>query len=257
MKKKFFTGLAPLLVIAACAMAPGSALGSAEISWPACTAPSCPHIYRNGSIGPENSKIRGIAWGNLALHNERLGDVECRNIFAGFGINPTGGGRAEGSVQAFYPYECNDPTCAAAFGELKVTANNFAGEVTLPFKSEGVESPAGSFYLKSGFKGPSENQKANKITEPGQVEFNIDCTTITHPDFFGVSYFHALKTGLSIGAAPEESETHHESFDTLHYRNQESVGNAGGVGEVEKGKTGANLKGEGYAAEELLETKNP
>jgi hypothetical protein len=256
MKKKLFTGLAPLLVIAACAMTAPSALGSAEISWPACVAPNCPHIYKNGIIGAENTAIKGIAWGNLTLTNVKLGVVECKNIFAGFGLNPTGGGRSEGKVQAFYPYECNDPTCAAGKGELFVTANNFAGEVTLPFKTEGVEQPAGSFYGKAGFKGPSENEKANKTTEPGQTEFNINCTSIGHPDFFGVSYFKALKTGISIGAAPEESETHKESFDTLHYRNQETVLGAGGVGEVEKGK-GANLKGEGYAAEELLEVKNP
>jgi hypothetical protein len=256
MKKKFFSGLAPLLVIAACVMTPASALGSAEISWPSCTPPACPHVYKNGLIGAEGAKVRGIAWGNLKLTNENLGEVECRNIFAGFGENPAGGGRAVGQVQAFYPYECNDPTCAAAKGELKVTANNLAGEVTLPFKTEGVEQPAGSFYGKAGFKGPTENQKANKITEPGQTEFNINCTTITKPDFFGVSYFKDLKTGLST-AAPDESETHHEIFDTLHYRNQETVSGAGGVGEIEKGKTGANLKGEGYAAQELLEAKNP
>jgi hypothetical protein len=118
-----------------------------------------------------------------------------------------------------------------------------------------MENPAGSFYGKAGFKGVSVNQKAPKNT--GQIEFNIDCTTITHPDFFGVNYVHILNNGISIGAGPGEAEGVHEINDPTHMRNLETVENSGGKGEVEKGTGAANLKGEGYGAEELLEVKNP
>jgi hypothetical protein len=255
MKKMFFTGLAPLLVIAACAMAPASALGvGAEIVWPTCTPPACPHAYTNGVIKKEKALIRGIAWGTLKLHNEKLGDVECHNIFAGVGENPTGGGRAVGQVQAFYPYECVDETCKTNLGEIKVTAANFEGKISLPWRAEAEEQPAGTFYGKAGFKGLTENTRP---TEAGFIEFNANCTTIAHPDFFGVNYLHTLNNGISIGSGPAESEGVHESVDPAHMRSLETVANSGGVGEVEKGTGAANLKGEGYGQEELFEVKNP
>src|SRR5262249_30430094 len=116
MSKKLSLGLAPLLVIAAFVMTPASALGSAEITWPSCTAPACPHVYKNGVIGQEGKLLRYISWAVSSLHNEKVGTVECHNVFAGNAVNPTGGGRAEGKVQAFFPYECNDPTCAVTMG---------------------------------------------------------------------------------------------------------------------------------------------
>jgi hypothetical protein len=255
MKKKFFTGLAPLLVIAACAMAPASALGSAEITWPSCVAPACPHLYKNGILQKAKTILPGIAWGTLTLNNEKLGEVTCKNIFAGFGENPSGNVRTVGKVQAFFPYECAAPTCASGGGVLSVTAANSKGELSMPWTGEAVEQPAGTFYGKAGFKGPSENKKATKGT--GQIEFNINCTTIVSTDFFGVNYVHTLNNGISIGSAPGESEGLHEITDPAHFRNLESTENAGGKGEVTKAAGEANLKGEGYQEEELLEIKNP
>jgi hypothetical protein len=244
MKKKFFTGLAPLLVIAACAMAPGSALGSAEIVWPACTPPACPHAYVNGVIKKEAAIIRGIAWATLKLHNEKLEDVECHNIFAGFAENPTGGGRAIGKIQAFYPYECTDTHCTTQLGEIKVTNGS-----TLPWKAEVVENASKEFFQKTGFKGPTENKKANPATEPGQVEFNVNCTapTIGASDFFGVQYYKILNNGISIGSSPDEEELQAEGATG---RNLESET----FGPLE---TKSSLRVEGFGAEELIEVKNP
>jgi hypothetical protein len=251
MSKKLSLGLAPLLVIAAFVLTPASALGSAEITWPSCTAPACPHVYKNGIIGAEGKPIRYIGWFVFKFNNTKLGAVECHLILAGFAVNPTGGGRAEGKVQAFTPYECNDPTCVGALGEIKVKTGS-----TLPWKAETVENASKEFFQKTGFKGPTENKKANPTTEPGQVEFNVNCTapTIGASDFFGVTNYKILNNGISIGSAPGEEETQSESANPANMRNLESE--TFGPGEVEKG-IGANLKVEGFGAEELIEVKNP
>jgi hypothetical protein len=242
MSKKLSRGLAPLLLIAAFVMTPASALGAAEITWPSCTAPACPHVYKNGTIGAEGKPVRWIAWGTSQLQNEKLGTVECHNISAGFAVNPTGGGRAEGKVQAFYPYECNDPTCATAIGEITVKAGS-----TLPWKAETVENAGKEFFEKTGFKGPTVNKKANPATEPGQVEINVNCTTIGAPDYFGVRYYKILNNGAGIGA-PGTWELQAEGATG---RNLESESETFPLGAKEL------VKVMGYAAQELIEVKNP
>jgi hypothetical protein len=249
MKKKFFTGLAPLLlVIAACVMTPAPALGSAELVFPSCTAPACPHVYKNGTPETEGKKLRGIAWGTLTLKNTKLGETTCHNIFAGFGVNPAGGGRAEGKVQAFYPYECEDPTCAGGGGTLTVTAGK-----TLPWTALSEETAAKEFFGKVGFKGPTENKKANPLTEPGQAEFNINCTTIGNPDFFGVGYTKQLNNGITIGTIPGEAEIQPEEVNAALWRNFESELFEAGRTETKTPK----LKGIGYGGQEQLEVHNP
>jgi hypothetical protein len=248
MSKKLSLALAPLLVIAAFVMTPASALGSAEITWPSCTAPNCPHAYKNGNIQAEGKPLRYIGWGVVQLANTRLGLVTCHLILAGFAENPTGGGRSVGKVQAFDQYECEDPTCAGAAGELKVKTGS-----TLPWKAEVVENASKEFFQKTGFKGPTENKKANPATEPGQVEFNINCTTIGAPDFFGVQYYKILNNGVSIGVVPGQEQIQSEAANPANARNLESE--TFGPGENETGTPG--LKVEGFGGEELIEVKNP
>jgi hypothetical protein len=225
-------------------MTPASALGAAEITWPSCTAPACPHVYKNGVIDAEGAKLRYIEWGVPHLANGKLGVVECHLVSAGFAVNPTGGGRAEGKVQAFDPYECNDPFCTTQNGELKVKTGS-----TLPWKAEVMENAAKEFFQKTGFKGPTENKKANPATEPGQVEFNVNCTTIGAPDYFGVQYYKILNNGISIGSAPAGETLQGEGATG---RNLESENNAFGPLEPKQ-----SLKVMGYGAEELIEVKNP
>jgi hypothetical protein len=247
MKKKFFSGLAPLLVIAACVMTPAPALGSAEIVWPSCVAPNCPHVYKNGTFQAEGKILRYIGWGVLKLANNKLGVSECRNIFAGFMVNPVMGGRAEGKVGAWYQYECTNPTCNAP--GLIVKPGN-----TLPWKAEIVENGSKEFFQKTGFKGPTEHKKANPSTEPGQAEFNLNCTNIANFDFFGVNYTKILNNGISIGTIPGESTTQHESMNFSNMRDFETEGETGAV---EPETINPGLKSEGFGAQELLEVHNP
>jgi hypothetical protein len=240
MTKKFLICLAPLLVTAAFAVMP--AVSQAVFPTAPCTAPNCPHIYVNGSVGEAGLHINGIAWGTLQLHNEKLGEVECHNVFAGYGENPTTGGRAVGKVQAFFPYECNDPTCEETLGTILVTSGK------MPWSAEGVQ-PEGKpteFWGKTGFKGPTPN------VEPPSGEFvqvHINCTTTVQANFFGENDSKTLNNGITIGATPGESQLFQTKENALS-TNLETA--AIGVGETKK-----KLKGEGYGGQELLAAKNP
>jgi len=239
MTKKFLIGLAPLVVTAAFVMLPAVSQG-----FETCTGPNCPHVYKNGTIGAEAKPVREIAWGTLKLHNEKLGDVECHNIFAGFAENPAGGGAAGGKVQAFYPYECVDAVCTSAGGELKVKAGT-----TLPWVASAQQAKPGEFWQKTGFKGPTPNKKANPLTEPGQIEFNINCTVIGAPDFFGENDTLAQNNGVSIGSVPGELQFFHESENVnSHNLESELFG---------PGETLGKVKVQGYGSQELIEVKNP
>ena len=238
MNKKFLIGLAPLLVTAAFVVMPAVSQGAFET----CTAPNCPHVYKNGVVGTANVKVRGIAWGNLKLHNEKLNDVECHNIFGGFAVNPAGGGAATGEAQAFYPYECVSQLCKVK-GEGTVTVTS--GK-TLPWRTEVFEPKAGEFWEKIGFKGPTPNAKA---TEPGQTEFHWGCSTVTDADFFGEFDAKILNNGIST-AAPGELQPFRESQNpNAHNLESELLG----PGEFESG----TLKVMGYAGQELIEVKSP
>jgi hypothetical protein len=239
MNKKFLICLAPLLVTAAFAVMPAVSQGE---PWGACTAPSCPHAYKNGLIGAEGEHINGIAWGTLQLFNTKLGEVECKNVFAGYGENPAGGGRAVGKVQAFFPYECTDEFCATQLGEILVTAGK------MPWRGEAwsPEKKLTEFWGRTGFKGPTPN------TEPSEPEFvqtHINCTTVVQANFFGENDTKTLNNGIAIGSAPGEVQ----SFETKENAQATNLETAAiGVGEVKK-----KLKGEGYGGEELFSVKNP
>lgn len=240
MNKKFLICLAPLLVTAAFAVMPAV---SQAVPWAACTAPACPHGYINGAIAPEGEQINGIAWGNLQLHNEKLGEVECKNVFAGFGENPVGGGRGIGKVEAFFPFECTDETCTVgSLGEILVTAGK------LPWKAS-AWSPEGKlteFWGRTGFKGATANTEP---TEPEFVQTHINCTTTVQANFFGENDTKTLNNGITIGSTPGEVQ----AFQTKENAQSVNLETAAiGVGEVKK-----KLKGEGYGGEELLSVKNP
>jgi hypothetical protein len=242
MNKKFLIGLAPLLVTAAFVVMPAVSQGAFET----CTAPNCPHVYKNGVVGTANVKVRGIAWGNLKLHNEKLNDVECHNIFGGFAVNPAGGGAATGEAQAFYPYECNDKTCTEKLGTIIVQPGK------LPWKGEAEQSKPNEFWGKSGFKGPTPKEEP---TEPGYVHFFVNCTAITEAFFFGENDAFTQNNGVAVGSAPGEIQLFHEGF-----------GPAGGCTTcvvnletklIGPGETEGKLKGQGYGGQELLEVHNP
>jgi hypothetical protein len=235
MNKKFLICLAPLLVTAAFVVMPAVSQG-----FESCVAPNCPHAYKNGSISAEGAKLRGIAWGTLQLHNEKLGEVECHNVFAGYGENPVGGGAAKGKVQAFFPYECKDATCETSLGEIKVEAGK------MPWQGEAVQQKPGEFWGKTGFKGPTPNVEP---PTPEFVQVHINCTTITQSNFFGENDALTLNNGIAIGSAPAEVQVFQHAENPIA---SDLETPAIGAGETKK-----KLKGEGYGGEELLEVKNP
>jgi hypothetical protein len=214
--KKVLIGLAPLLAIAAL------------MAMPAVSG-AVPHVYKNGTIGKEGSKVREISWGTVKLTNGTLGEVICHTIFAGFAENPKGGGAAGGKVQAFFPYECESASCLTLGGKgIQVTAGK------LPWKAEATEPEVGVFRQKTGEKG--------NTTE--SVHFTVNCEGVVEAEFFGQNSPKVLNNGKAIGALPGELE-----FDA-------------GAGELESvaiggGATHGTVKVQGYGEQELIEVKNP
>ena len=207
MNRKRLITLAPLLAIAAFAVMPGP-------------AQAVPHVYKNGVPGAEGKIVREVGWGTLTTLNEKLGSVECHAIRAGFDENPTGGGAAKGKVQAFTPYECNDPTCATSLGEIKVTAGK------LPWQTEASVPKAGEFGEKSN-----------------SVAITEDCTTIMEATFAGEVDPHIV-AGISIGSAPSSLISEKEVLKN-ELKPEETL------------ELKARAAIQGFAAEELLEIKDP
>jgi hypothetical protein len=207
MNRKRLITLAPLLAIAAFAVMPA-------------VAQAVPHVYKNGVIAQEGKIVREIGWGVLHTHSEKLGEVECHAIRAGFEENPTGGGPAKGKVQAFTPYECNDPTCATSLGEIKETAGK------LPWQTEASVPKAGEFGEKSN-----------------SVAITEDCTTIMEATFAGEVDPHIV-AGISIGALPSELRSEKEVLKN-ELKPEETL------------ELTASAKIQGFGAQELIEVKDP
>jgi hypothetical protein len=229
MKKQVLAGLAPLLLIAALLLIPAA-------SQSACfTAPNCPHIYKNGVISEEGRKLRTITWGDLTMTNATRGEVACRSLSAGYLENPIPGAFTTGAIgqlQAFSAYECTAPTCFSMGGKfIEVTAEH------LPWKPEVTEPSVGVFRERLGFK-------SERSSLPEGVEFLVNCEgVIPKPHVFGQVEPLILNNGTVIGIHPGEIE-----FDA-------------GAGELESEigpwKLAGKLKFGGYAAQQLIDVKNP
>jgi hypothetical protein len=241
MNKKLFIRLAPLLAIAAFVVLPGA-------SQAACTAPACPHVYKNGVIGGEGKPLREILWGTLKIRNKTLGEIECHTVWGGFLQNPTGGGAAKGQVQGVYAYECVDETCTKVLGgkAIRVTPGN------LPWLREVIEPKPGEFREKIGHKGPTLGKEPNELTEPEFVEFTESCEGITAGRVFGEQDPRILNNGTSIGSGPGELKFEPESSNPESHNLESEVF---GTNEIESISPG--IKVLGYGTEELIEVKNP
>ena len=219
MSKKLLTVLASLLAATAFAVMPVAA--QAE-----------PHVYKNGSIQKEAKPLPTIAWGILHLKNTTLGEVTCKNLFAGNVENPTGGGAAVGTLFAFDPYECESASCKALGGtKIEVKSEN------LPYVGVVTEPSAGVFRMKTG---------VSKVKgAAGNVQFLVNCEKVTKPIFFGEQAPLIQNNGFAIGSGPGEEEL------------LPDAGTGALESEIGEGKTEGKVKVEGYNAEELIEVKNP
>jgi hypothetical protein len=203
--------------------------GSGKGSDQTFTAASA-HVYKNGTMGAEGKPVRTIAWGSLKLTNAAIGEVECHTVSAGYLENPAGGSSALGRVQGLVPYECVSPSCAALGG----TAIEVSPE-KLPWSAEASEVEGGGFRIKNG----------NRVNAAAAVYMRVNCVGKFNGQFVGESAPKSLNNGLSIGAAPAEEEFDQPTSGELE-------------GEASGGlKLSGKLKVEGYAAEELIEVKNP
>jgi hypothetical protein len=238
MSKKLLIGLAPLLAIAAFAVAP-------------TVAQATPHYFKNLVLSKESEKVPYVSWGTLSLES-KAGKVECENTVGGFDENPAGGGAGKEETDSFYAYNCKNAACTGAGGKIGVIFENEAepGPITqLKWPGELIEPSAGLIRLKSenvrvfvrcefAHLAPSEKEGTTKLEERTTTEINAPgaapCTSGK-----GGSSEPEQKNGSSTG---KPSKT---VFDP-------------GAGELEcgavwgKGKTGGTLKAMGYKESELL-----
>ena len=153
-----------------------------------------------------------------------------QNIVAGFSENPLGGGNAIGKVQALVLFECVNPECIKLGGQfIEISPEH------LPWRVEVTEPSAGVFRQKTGTK--SERGGA------GSVEYFANCEGVYKVHPFGEQSPLVLNNGTAIGLKPGQIE-----FDA-------------GSGELASEIGGVTLAGlrktQGYAAQELIEVKNP
>jgi hypothetical protein len=227
--RRFLVSLAPLLAIVALASVPASAQALT-----ACTPPSCPHWYQNGtSIGAPGAEFPIVSWGKQTLSLANLGPLECENIAAGDIINP-GGTEGAGAVRGiatteeFIPYDCVNESCATAGEEIKVVPEK------LPWAGFIDEITAGSKTWRQENTGVEVH-----ITCPAavvNVKFFTDATHFQKPQ---------LLKGSGIGSKPS----------TLVF--------GAGSGELQSspligtGITEQSLKAMGYASQAIISVQNP
>jgi len=224
MKKKFLIGLAPLIVIASFAVMPVASQAETTKCEVSPTEAECPHQYVNNVKSGPGVKVKSIAWGTLKLTNTLLGEVECRNIFAGTGENPSNGLAAKGQVTGFYPYECKDAVCTTLTGFITVIPEK------LPWFAEAIEYTSEPTVTRQHAGHPSK-------TEPEAVFFKVECQGVGTPQFFGENNPKIQNNASNIGSKPGQEE-----FDV-------------GAGELQSeaaggGKVSGKVKVIGYAEEE-------
>lgn len=107
MSKKLFTGLAPLVAIAAFVVMPAA-------------AQAVPHYFKSNALAAEGEKIPTVTWGKLTLapNPPVAANTTCENISGGFVENPTGGGAGIGQTTRFATYNCTNAECPA--GEVEI-----------------------------------------------------------------------------------------------------------------------------------------
>jgi len=145
MTRKFLVSLTPLLAVAAFVVLPATAQG-------------VPHLYQNKVIVTEGKRVRDFGWGNFKFTNGSRGEIECRNVFAGYLENPAGGGAARGKTEAWDTFECVDPTCAALGGTGEVIPEK------KPWSVETKEPESGAFTVKTG-----------ETNGPTSIYFTLKC----------------------------------------------------------------------------------
>jgi hypothetical protein len=225
MKKKFLVGLAPLLAIAAFAMAP-------------VTAQAAPHYWINGAKVKEGAAFvkTAIAWGNITLTGTAgsiLGaHITCHNAAGGTLENPSGGGAGGGLVQQFAPFGCEQEkicpakaTGVAVNPELLPWHNVLTEETVGTIRQETLDPKVDIVCFEAGIT-IAELRFKVEPPEKGQRPKSVEGTSALHP---GVLEFDAGSGELTLE----------------------------GSGGLAKGKTEGAGKLLGYNSQELLEVHTP
>jgi hypothetical protein len=142
MGKKRTVSLAPLIVVAAFALAPAA-------------AQAAPHYFVNGSLSPEGVKVTTLSYGLLGLGSSAGRPIECLNVVGGYVENPVGGGAGRSETNGWSVFKCTEAAeCDPRGGKINVIYENekAPGQVAgkgLSWPGELTEARAKTIRLKS------------------------------------------------------------------------------------------------------------
>jgi hypothetical protein len=251
MSKKLFTGLAPLVAIAAFVVMP-------------TVAQAAPHFFVNNTLSVEGTKVPVVSWGKLTLQPEPpvALPTTCENIAGGYVENPSGGGAGIGATLRFATYNCVNAECPT--GEVEIAGKKFEKEF------EVVSNP-------NHFPWPSaleENEPGVIRTNNTNVEVQLAC--MAHgfsrsaageggTTGAGENEQFVLPTGGNPTVTCETDATHkqtpkNEKGSNAGPNQSKVVFDAGAgalncAGGAFEGKTKESLHVMGYKASELITTK--
>jgi hypothetical protein len=234
MNKKFLISLAPLLAIAAFAMA--------------TTAQAAPHYYSNNVIvGTEPKNV--TAWGTITLALTKppalVGTtITCHNSAAGQIKNPAGvgGGPGEGNTELFATYKCESEK------------NCLLGETTM-VKAERLPSTLPPAAQGPGWPSVLTEEVVGTIrAETTNIEVDIDCVKAGKVE---------KETKFDIG--PGEKGQRPKAVKGTSALHPGFLEFGVGSGELEvvgssntvSGKTEGEVKVLGYEEQELINSKSP
>jgi len=256
MSKKLFTGLAPLVAIAAFVVMP-------------TVAQAAPHFFKTGVLTAEGEKIPTVAWGKLTLAPEPpvAAVTTCENVVGGFVENPAGGGAGIGQTTRFATYNCTNLECPAGEVEIApgvkvekefevvsnpnklpwpsvleepeagvIRTNNTGVEVKLACMAHGFSrNAAGEGNPSLGTKGAGESEQ---FVLPSGGPPTVTCTT-------DATHKQTPKNIKGTNSGPNQSKV---EFDA-------GAGALNCAGGAFEGKTKETLKVMGYKNSELITTK--
>jgi hypothetical protein len=234
MSKKLFTGLAPLVAIAAFAVMP-------------VAAQAVPHYLKNAK--PLTAGAPGtptIGWSTALTLSSPAGIVSCQNAVGGEVSNPAGGGAGVGATLQFATWNCKQSSgeCKSVPGvvETRVVGTSLVGEKAVLLGAAGTGWPSELEEPEAGLI--RNNTKTGSAAGAGKPVTGVKFECYVGGAFAGEIVFYGSSTPKNVNgtsaAHPSKAEFGPGS------------GELEALGGAVKGTTTGKVKFLGYEEQELI-----